>query len=266
MTIPPEIDTSLPPETPDALHAWLREHLGLTVPRTAIVEGHTPPFAYLAHAFFEGRAGPVPATPDCVVWANRGGGKTFLGAVATLLDLVFKPGVEVRILGGSMEQSKRMHAHLRRLFDPRLRPALAALVDGRITDTRLRLTNGSVVELLAQSQTSVRGTRVQKLRCDEVDLFSRDVWEAAQLTTRSARCGTWDVTGSVECLSTMHITHGVMHDLLDECKAGTRTLFRWGVVDALERCGDEHSCEPRAPEDYARSALVRRSHVGVPRP
>lgn len=266
------------PTNPALLHAWLREHLGLSVPRTPIVEGHAAPFAYLEHTFFEGRgcfeprgggssanlcAGGVaetavpPVALDCVVWANRGGGKTFLGAVATLLDLVFKPGIEVRILGGSMEQSKRMHAHLRRLFDPRQRPALAALVDGRITDTRLRLKNGSVVELLAQSQTSVRGTRVQKLRCDEVDLFSRDVWEAAQLTTRSVRCGAWDVVGSVECLSTMHITHGVMHDLLEECRAGVRTLLRWGVVDTLEHCGDEHHCEPRAPAGGSPCVLLQ---------
>ncbi len=251
-----EMDSGSPPRTAGELHAWLRAQLGLTVPRVPIIEGHAAPFAYLVHTFFEGRGGlgeplaegraPQGAAPDCVVWANRGGGKTFLGAVATLLDLVFKPGIEVRILGGSMEQSKRMHAHLRRLFDLRLRPALAALVDGRITDTRLRLHNGSVVELLSQSQTSVRGTRVQKLRCDEVDLFTRDVWEAAQLTTRSARCGAWDVRGSVECLSTMHLTHGVMHDLLEECRAGNRTLFRWGVVDTLERCGGEHRCEGAA--------------------
>lgn len=250
----PDFDAAHPPATPDALHAWLRTHLGLTVPRTALIDGHTAPFDYLVHTFFEGRGCLTPsttnATPaqpapiDCVLWANRGGGKTFLGAVATLLDLVFKPGIEVRILGGSMEQSKRMHTHLRRLFDPRARPHLAALVDGRITDTRLRLKNGSTVELLAQSQTSVRGTRVQKLRCDEVDLFSHDVWEAAQLTTRSAKCGGWNVTGSVECLSTMHITHGVMRDLLEECAAGRRTLLRWGVVDALEHCGPQHTCRP----------------------
>ena len=40
--------------------------------------------------------------------------------------------------------------------------------------------------VLAQSQRSVRGLRVQKLRCDEVELFDPAVWEAAQLTTRSA--------------------------------------------------------------------------------
>ncbi|HYE63581.1 MAG TPA: hypothetical protein VD997_16440 [Phycisphaerales bacterium] len=261
----------LPPEptTPDELHAWLKDALKLTIPRAPVLEGSSAPFDYLCFAFFgpglwvprrsaaalpsiagaqdlqstatvPPRSGGVPT--DCVVWANRGGGKTFLGAVATLLDLLFRPTIEVRILAGSLEQSKRMHAHLRRLFDPRTSEALAAEVDGKITERRLALKNGSSVELLAQSQTSVRGTRVQKLRCDEVDLFDPEVWDAAQLTTRSKQCGDHLVRGSVECLSTMHIPHGVMHRLVQEAREGKRSLFRWGVVDVLARCGEEHVC------------------------
>ncbi|MFO0856245.1 MAG: hypothetical protein U0640_02670 [Phycisphaerales bacterium] len=265
------VDIGQRPTTPDELHSWLVTHLNIRVPRTALIEGNCAPFDYLQFAFFGDTCHRLPKavgadiTPDlsdsssegpgqsdnaqsniqltdCVVWANRGGGKTFLGAVATLLDLLFKPGIEIRILGGSMEQSRRMHAHLRRLFDPRTSEALASMVDGRITERKLSLKNGSEVELLAQSHTSVRGTRVQKLRCDEVDLFDREVWEAAQLTTRSKQCGDVFVQGSVECLSTMHVPHGVMHELVQEARAGIRKLFRWGVVDALEHCPPAREC------------------------
>lgn len=233
-----------PPATADALHAWVRQHMGVVIARSALIGGHAPPFAYIVHSFFEGRAAlaepAVTASTDSVVWANRGGGKTLLGAIATALDLIFKPEIEVRILAGSMEQSKRMHAHLRRLFAPE-HGSLHTLVK-KLTDTKLTLVNGSAVELLAQSQTSVRGTRVQKLRCDEVDLFSRDIWDAAQLTTRSKQCGAFAVRGSVDCLSTMHNPHGVMHDLVAEAREGDRALFKWGVVDVLEHCGDEYTC------------------------
>ena len=243
------------PTSHDQLHAWLRDTLGLTIARRPLIRGHQAPFAYLAHVFFEGgrllpgrhddgeETGEPPL--DCVVWANRGGGKTFLGAVATLLDLVFKPGIEVRILGGSLEQSKRMHAHLRAFFS---QPPLDTMVEGRITERRLRLTNGSSVEILAQSETSVRGTRVQKLRCDEVEMFDRDVWEAAQLVTRSTDITlddgrTIEVRGSIECLSTMHRPYGLMHAVVQEAREGGRSLFRWGVVDALEVCADDRPCE-----------------------
>lgn len=247
------------PKTPDELHAWIERELHLTLVRRALIEGHSAPFEYVVHSFFEGKGtlgrddavDPSPAPTgregahDCIVWANRGGGKTFLGAVATLLDLLFKPGIEIRILGGSMEQSRRMHAHLRRLIDPRRNERIAAEVSGKITERRIVLRNGSEVELLAQSQASVRGTRVQKLRCDEVELFDREVWEAAQLTTRSKRCGEFDVRGTIECLSTMHLPHGLMHELLGQVAEGRRVLFKWGVVDALGVCGPERECRGR---------------------
>ncbi len=222
------------PSGADALHEWLREHLGLTIPREAIIEGHSAPFAYLSHSFFEHHQ-----PRDALVWANRGGGKTFLGALATALDLAFKPGIEIRILAGSLEQAGRMHEHLRGFFS---REPFAPLVEGKMTEKKLRLTNGSRAELLAASQASVRGTRVQKLRCDEVDLFDPKIWEAAQLVTRSAQCGGVFVPGSVECLSTMHQPFGMMSRLVKEAEAGSRRLFNWGVVDVLDRCSDDYAC------------------------
>lgn len=220
-----------------------------------MIEGHAAPFAYISWTFFGSpppKPDDLPGVPDAVVWANRGGGKTFLGAVATTLDLVFRPGVEVRILAGSLDQAQRMHAHLRAFF---AKPGLAGLIEGRVTDKRLRLVNGSVVELLAQSQTSVRGTRVQRVRCDEVELFDPDVWDAVQLTTRSKVCGDRTVRGSIECLSTMHVPHGLMHRLVAEAREGKRKLFKWGVVDVLERCGSDRAC-----------GMVVASSDGIPLP
>ncbi|MFT5423461.1 MAG: hypothetical protein ACI89L_001238 [Phycisphaerales bacterium] len=271
------------PSTPAELADFLREHLGLEVPSVPLVAGHTSPMDYLVHSFFEDT---VPR--DSVVWANRGGGKTFLAAVATLLDLVFKPGIEIRILGGSLEQAGRMHEHLRTLFE---REPFEAMVSGKVTDKRIRLTNASRVELLAQSQTSVRGTRVQKLRCDEVELFDPAVWEAAQLVTREKNCGGVFVPGSIECLSTMHRPFGIMHKLVKASSRGEgalevfpfthenaagqpvpaiRRLHKWGVLDVLGACGDEHECDScplspacggRAKERDARGGAA--GHISV---
>lgn len=245
------------PTTPDELHAWIEQWLGVTVARQALIEGHAAPFEYIRHSFFEDEA-----PRDCVVWANRGGGKTFLAAVASLLDLVFKDGIEIRVLGGSLDQARRMHTHLRDLL---LRPGLAHTVDGRITERRVRLANGSSLELLAQSQTSVRGTRVQKLRCDEVELFDPDVWEAAQLVTRSKVCAGIRVRGSVECLSTMHVPYGLMHRLVRECEEGeTRRLFRWGLVDVLGPCEEQRECdEPCELLEECGGRAKQRDEAGV---
>ncbi|MGH7244801.1 MAG: hypothetical protein ACREJD_15415 [Phycisphaerales bacterium] len=255
------------------LALFLREQLGISVSSLPLIGGHRAPLDYLAHVFFQGKGGfgkfaSEEALPlDCVVWASRGGGKTFLGAVATALDLVFKPGIEVRILGGSLDQSRRMHAHLKRLFakDP-----LAELIEGRITEGRLALTNGSAVELLAQSHTAVRGTRVQTLRCDEAELFKDDVFDAAMLTTVSKMCdipgvGPTRIKGSVECLSTLHVPFGIMSRIVKD--TGARTVFKWGVVDVLEACGEERACAScalweecggRAKRDLANEQMAKR--------
>lgn len=258
------------------LARFVRERFGLDLASEPVVPGHATGLEYLCHAFFEDS---VPR--DCVVWANRGGGKTYLAAVATALDLVFKPGIEVRVLAGSLEQASRMHEHLRTLFELE---DFEDLVAGKVTERRIKLKNGSRVELLASSQTSVRGTRVQKLRCDEVELVDPDVWEAAQLVTREKACGSVHVPGSIECLSTMHVPHGIMQRLVKSCAGGedhadalagfthenasgerveaTRRLFRWGVLDVLGVCAERHACESCALHEHCAGRVKQRDARG----
>lgn len=244
---------SVEPRTPNMLWAWLTAGLGVEVPRRALVDGHATPFEYLCGAFFE-----APLAKDTVVWAARGAGKTYSAAIATALDMMFKPGIEVRLLGGSLEQSRRMHEHLRAIFErPELRPLLEAGKRSAITERRVTLANGSRAEILAPTHTSVRGARPTKLRCDEVELFDPEVWEAAQLVTRSKQCGEHFVQGSVEALSTWHNPGGLMAKLVAD---PTKRVLRWGVIDALERCGEERSCAECALEGDCAGRAKRPEH------
>lgn len=238
------------PRDRDELRGWIRCALGLSVPDAARLEGHASPMDYLAHAFFEGPGDG--ATRDAVVWANRGGGKTMYAALASALDMLFKPGVEVMILAGSLEQASRMHAHLRRFFEAdALRPALSR----EPTRREVRLENGSVSTILAQSERAVRGARPQKLRCDEVELLDPGIWRAAQLVTRSKDCGGLTAHASIEAISTMHRPHGLMSELIGEAREGRRALFRWSLIDTLERCPPSRPCEgcALAPECAGRA-------------
>ena len=231
---------SLRPHTSDQLHRFVEVMLSLRVPRRAVVEGHSAPFDYLDYSFFEDQNDLCAG--DIVVWANRGGGKTYLGAVATLLDLLFKPGVQVRILGGSLEQSSKMYLYLKQLIE---RPVLRGLIYGKPTQRRVALVNGSVAEMLSQSQRSVRGQRVHKMRCDEVEEFNPEVWQAAQLVTRSGMCGDVFVRGTVEALSTMHRPFGLMNDLVKRAGSeagGKIRMFQWCALDVVERCPPQRDC------------------------
>ncbi len=220
------------PGDPDELHRFVKLMLGHQIPRRALMAGSDAPFDYLVHSYFEG--GP---SADVVVWANRGGGKTFLGAVATLLDMLFKPGIGVCILGGSFEQSSRMYSHLLKLLRRR---GVRGMVAREPTRRQVTFINGSRVEVLCQSQRSVRGLRVERLRCDEVELFDPDVWEAAQLVTRSRTLGGVEVRGGIEALSTMHQPFGLMSKLVE--RRDVRVL-RWGAMDVAARCEPNRPCE-----------------------
>jgi hypothetical protein len=223
------------PRTPNQLHAYIRTVLGFNVPRVALVDGHDAPFDYVQHAYFEDRQ-----PRDCVVWANRGGGKTQLGAIVTLLDLLFKPGIQVRILGGSFDQSSKMYQYLVRLLGG---PVFVDLIDGRCTGRAVELHTGSRVEVLSQAETSVRGQRVHKLRCDEVELFDEEVWQAAQLVTRSGTCGGITVQASIETISTMHRPFGIMQQIIKDAGVQQRRVFKWSVLDTLEGCEPGRECE-----------------------
>lgn len=228
----------LRPRTPREVGLFCERVLGVKMPGLSAGEVRGPG-AYLVHAYFE--RGAAEGGGDCVVWANRGGGKTMLGAVATVLDLLFKPGVQVRVLGGSLEQARKMYEHLTGLLD---RPGLrggGGVLAGEPTQREVRLAHGSGAAILAGSQRSVRGVRVQKLRCDEVEELDPEVWSAAQMTTRSVWCGDEYVRGTVEALSTMHRPFGLMSSLVGD--AAARRVFRWNAMDVIARCEPERACD-----------------------
>jgi hypothetical protein len=241
-----------PCKTADELHAWIATYTGLHVPRRAVCCGHAAPFDYLRRSYFE-------PSVDQVVWAPRGGGKTSLAAVATLLDLLHKPGITVRILGGSLEQSLRMWEYLMGHLES-FREDLGDKT--KITTRKLQLENGATAAVLTQSQKSVRGLRVQKLRCDEVELFEAPIWEAAQLVTRSRRAGSVRVQrsidvdddrtatelenplihGTIEAFSTLHRPFGLMQTIIDQAEQRRTPVVRWCLLDVLERCPPEREC------------------------
>lgn len=239
-----------PPKTHDQLHTWIKDTLNINLSRTVRICGHSSHFDYICHSYFVDsiKGGPTISGPlDAVVLAPRGGGKTFLGALATTLDLVHKPGIQIRILAGSQEQGSRMLAYLRQFF---ALPTLAPLVEGKGTRTSLVLSNGSRVQVLAQSHASVRGIRVHKIRCDEVELFADEIFSAVQLTTVSTTCGEFQVRGTIDCLSTQHLVGGIMQRLVRESESGTRSLFKWSLLDVLSACDDQYTCRaiPDVPD------------------
>ena len=184
---------------------------------------HDSPMDYLEHSFFSDD-NISAANGDCVVWANRGGGKTEIAAAATLLDCVFKDGCEARILGGSLEQSRRMYEYLSAF--------LKEGYDAKAKRVRCEFGNGSNVEVMTQSAKNVRGRHVQKLRCDEVELFDEEILSAAHFVPQSKN----GVKAAMEIFSTMHEPYGLMREVVEKAgRSGTRVI-KWCLWEVIERC------------------------------
>jgi hypothetical protein len=232
------------PKTRADLKNYLKVFLGLDIGDTKICPEHNSPMDYLWHSYssdFDGQS----TSGDCVVWAGRGGGKTLIAAVATLLDCIFKPNCKVRILAGSELQASRMYDYL--LGFLRGGPACGrGLAKGGFENflaeperkNKCTFLNGSDVEVLTQSAASVRGSHIHKLRCDEVELFDRQIFEMAKFVTKSSN----GIVGAMETLSTMHQPFGIMHELVSKAASSETPVFKWCVWEVIERCPPERSC------------------------
>jgi hypothetical protein len=215
-----------------ALWEFVRCYYGLRLPRRRFCPGHSSPLDYVAASFFQTHG-------DLVVWANRGGGKTQLGSVTSHLDSIFRPGCQTRILGGSLQQSERMYEYLRAKWHPTFADYLAEEPRSRRTELR----NGSAIEILTQSERSVRGQRAERVKCDEVDEFDPDVWRAVQFVTQSRGRGPEAVRASLEAFSTMHHPWGLMSRIVD----GARNVLEEadGAEDRSKEDGFQHPVPAR---------------------
>lgn len=222
------------PVTRDDLKNYVKVFCDLDIPDKSVCADHASPMDYLWHSYstdFD-NASDKP-NGDAVIWANRGGGKTVIAAVATLVDSIFKPNCQTRILGGSLEQSSRMYDCLVSMLSSGFQNHLS----GAILRERCGFLNGANVQVLTQSAKSVRGSHVHKLRCDEIELFDEHVFEAAKFITQT----TDDIKASMEVISTMHRPYGLMQKLVTEARKNDVPIFKWCMWEVIEKCRDR-SC------------------------
>ena len=240
------------PKTREDLKLWVANNLKIHVPDVRICDGHKSPMDYLWHAYSSDFPSLRPGgqiSGDCVVWANRGGGKTQLAAIVTLLEGLFKPDCRTRIVAGSLDQAGRMYEYLMGFVEDRF----AERIEGMMQRERCRFENGADVRVLSQSQRAVRGQHVQKLRCDETELFKEEIFNAAGFCTRSRG----DLLGAMECLSTMHRPYGLMQKIISEASESGTPIFKWCLWEVIEKCTLDRHCSRCALDKDCRGRARR---------
>jgi len=255
------------------LKNYVKVFLGIDVPDKRICPDHNAPMDYLWHSFssdfpeclapqFTGGSSQatsdqrrVAKNADAIIWANRTGGKTELAAVATLLDCIFKRNCQVRILAGSGEQAGRMYQYLTTF----LRNGFEEFLAGPVLKTKCRFASGSAVEVLTQSARSVRGQHVQKLRCDEVELFDDDVFAAAKFTTHSTN----NLTAAMEMISTMHRPYGLMQKIVTSAPKFDTPIFKWCIWEVIEKCTDRNCSQCPLSSDCGGKAKKANGYLKI---
>lgn len=210
------------PETDEELKAAVYEVTGLRVPDVAVCPDHVAPFAALADAYF-GRS------EMAVWWSSRGfGGKSLLLAILAVMKAVTL-GASVTLLGGSGEQSKRVHDYMTgaatnlpaTFWGCPTAPRWLLASDPTRRETRL--TNGGRISVLTASQTSVRGAHPNVLLLDEADEIDLKLAEAALGQPMMSH----GIRPHVVVSSTRQYMGGTMDTLLERAAQNGQPIHTW---------------------------------------
>jgi hypothetical protein len=217
--------------------AALATDWGVHVAARPVCPGHAAPLDFLASWCLDRPSMSVVCGP-------RGGGKSFLRALATHLDSIRDDFHHTRILGGSLSQSEQIYNALKD-FD-RADPH-GGFFEG-VTKTKATYSTGSTVAILSASPTSVRGPHIPTLCLDEVDEIETDTRDSA-LGMCMERDG---IPASVAMTSTWHRVGGPMADLMERGQAGEFPTWTFCIFEALQGC-DAGRSGPRVdgPDLYA---------------
>lgn len=218
----PEYVVAAAPRTPEELHEYMRETWGIGIPNEQVCADHVAPFEAFCHAYFA-------RSPICVWHASRGfGGKSALLAALAVAEAAML-GAGVTILGGSAEQSRRVHAYMEgrdsNLADAYWNAPHAPrnLLKSALTAYRTSLKNGGWIHALAGSARSVRGVHPARLRCDEIDEMDLHIFDAAM----GQPMGLPGIASQIVASSTHQHPEGTMTEVLRRAAANGWPIFSW---------------------------------------
>lgn len=200
----------------------MRYAFGVTFPDVKVCNNHSTPWRAFCNAYF--------ANSPMSVWVgSRGfGGKTFM--LATLgVTIATTKKVDVSILGGSGEQSRRVHEHMRTLWSYDNAPR--HLLDSE-NQFGSKMIWGNKITALMASETSVRGGHPVVLLMDEIDVLKLSILDSALGQTMSK--------SGVKTHTVMSSTHqnanGTMTEILHRANDRGWPVYSW--------CWQETSAQP----------------------
>jgi hypothetical protein len=234
------------PKTDDELHDWIKENLGMDIPRKRVCPDHQSPFEFLADIYFE-------RVTSAIAVANRGGAKTMISAIIHLLNSLFKPGCESASVGAVEQQSQRAYGNLKILLKSHGKVQVHSDHPDleRSVQRETIFKNGSVLEVIIGTPAGVNGPHPQKVHTDEVELMHPEVFQESRNMSQSKD----GIMAQDWITSTRKRAHGPMQKLLDENIEAERagadppySVYTWCVFESAKKVKNCQVANPSLPE------------------
>lgn len=210
----------LPITSEETLKTFIWQCFGVVIPNTVVIPGHSTPWRAFCDAYF--------AVNRVVVWkASRGfGGKSFLLALLTLVEAMTLK-CDVSILGGSGQQSKKVQSYIsQEFYEHESSPRHLWL--GIPLVTKSRFIWGNEIEALMASTKAARGGHPPRMRLDEIDEMSEEVYDAVTGQAMSkTKDGKVIVAAQTVMSSTHHRPNGMMTKTLKRAKKRGWIVHEW---------------------------------------
>lgn len=203
----------------DLLHAWIKYHFRLDIPRVAVCHDHCAPFDFIADYIFD-------RIDFGVVVANRSGGKTLDFGVLDTLMAYFKDETEIATVGAIQFQAQKGYEYFKD-FSAAF-PFVHNLKSTTMNKTDLA--NGSKVQILTGTMSGVNSPHPQLVFLDEIDLM---IWQILQqaLSMAQSKKG---VKAKTILTSTRKFANGPMQRMLDEAKERSAKVYMWCIWEVVE--------------------------------
>jgi len=202
----------------------VRELTGFVIPARRICPNHRAPLEAFADAFF--------ARSSMAIWKGSRGlaGKTTLLALLAHIEAILL-GANVTILGGSGQQSARVHEAQDKFWAYQNAPIDLLKKDRTTYETEL-ISGSKTIALLASTR-SARGPHPHRLRMDEVDEIRQGIIDAAMGQTMAS--------GGIRAQTVMSSTHqypdGSMSTMLKRASDKGWPTYEWCYRECLQSNG-----------------------------
>jgi hypothetical protein len=229
---------TLGPQNDDELWAWVRDEIGIEIPRVAVCPCHQAPFDFFSDAYFN-------RSDALLAIGSRESGKSLLAAIVNYGKAKFVPGHEGLTMAAIEEQARRVYAHLQKFI--RNTEEGGKQWKPEIRDSIRREThfyNGSKFEIIPGSPAAANGPHPHTVHVDELDQMDPLAFdESRNMSSSGFGANGVEIPAQDIATSTRKSAFGPVQQLVDEVEtavdAGMKPpwkIFTWCVYEnAQER-------------------------------